>query len=105
MSRVTAHMLGHVPIITPPPQIIRGNRAQSLLNLMVPQIQTNLERIQDPAERAQMQDRLDRIANRVEIASANQNDARVIEDVRLSLETLEESVENRLNAMLPSPSP
>lgn len=99
MNLAVAHIVTLLPVEPEPAKIIRGDRAASLMNLSVPKIQESLNEIPDPVERAALQDRLDRLASRVQIASANSDVARRVLDARLSLEVLEESVENRLSAV------
>lgn len=103
LKRVTAHIPGFLPVIKTAPAI-RGDRAKSLMNMMVPRIESQLDLITDAAEREALRERLGRLADRVDVASANQNSKRVQQDVRLSIETLEESVESRLTAMEAGPA-
>lgn len=103
LKRVTAHIPGFLPVIKTAPAI-RGDRAKSLMNMMVPRIESQLSLITDATEREALRERLGRLADRVDVASANQNSKRVQQDVRLSIETLEESVESRLTAMEAGPA-
>lgn len=97
MRLMTDHLMGFIPVLKDKPAI-RGDRASSLLNLVVPRIESQIENISDPAEKKKLQDRLNMIVDRVGVHEANKNDARVKADVLLSLETLEENFENRSNA-------
>lgn len=95
MGLVHKNQPGLIPVRAPA-KIIRGDRAASLMNIMIPKIEENLAMIKDPEERAALQARLNKLANRVEVASANANASQISMDIRLSIETLEESVESRL---------
>lgn len=101
MERATAHLTDFVPVMRPEPRIIRGDRAASLMNIIVPRIEAQIEQVADPEEREALRARIDRLANRVAIEAANKSQARIVEDVRLSVAVLEEQVEHRLPAKAP----
>ncbi len=105
LSEATNHIFDLIPEIKPEPKVIRGNHAQSLMNIMVPQLREKFSQIQDPVERAKLESRLDKVADRVAIASAGVNAERVLKDALLSMEVLEESVEHRLPAVSGSETP
>lgn len=94
---ITAHTPNFLPVVAEQ-RPIRGDRAASLLNVMVPEIERKLEAVADPVERARLQERLGRLVSRVEVASANKDEKRALQDAILTIETLEESVESRLTA-------
>lgn len=94
---VTAHIPTFLPVIKSPPAIIRGDRAASLMNLMVPRIESQLVHIQDPEAQAQLRARLDKLSDKVQIASANANEDRIRRDVELSIDVLEQSVEHKIS--------
>lgn len=103
MTRLRQNQPALIPVKAPE-KIIRGDRAASVMNLMVPQIRENLKRVKDSAERAALESRLDALGQRVGSASADADEARVLSDIRLSIETLEESVEHRIQHVMRSPS-
>lgn len=108
MARATAHIADLVPVMKPAPRVIRGDRAASLMNLIVPRIEAQIELVADLREREELRARIDKLANRVAIEAANKSQARIVEDVRLSVAILEEQVEHRLpgrDAHADEPSP
>lgn len=100
---ITAHIPDFLPVVSER-RPIRGDRAASLLNVMVPEIERKLEAVADPVERARLQERLGKLVSRVEVASANKDEKRALQDAILTIETLEESVESRLTASETGPT-
>lgn len=96
MKSATQHVMDFLPTIKPKPALIRGNKATSLMNIIVPQIESRLEQVTDPKERHDLQVRLSRLGDRVAIANANKSQERVVQDVRTSIEVLEQQVERQI---------
>lgn len=102
LNRATKHIPDLVPLKEEGPRIIRGDRAASLLNIIVPRIEAQIEQISDPEEKAALRARLERLGDKVEIAAANRSRERLRQDVMLSIETLEEQIDARLPSDTPS---
>lgn len=102
LNQATKHIPDLVPLKEEGPRIIRGDRAASLLNIIVPRIEAQIEQISDPEEKAALRARLERLGDKVEIAAANRSRERLRQDVMLSIETLEEQIDARLPSDTPS---
>lgn len=102
MNQATKNIPDLVPLKEDGPRIIRGDRAASLLNVIVPRIEAQIEQISDPEEKAALRARLERLGDKVEIAAANRSRERLRQDVMLSIETLEEQIDARLPSDTPS---
>lgn len=104
MNQATKHIPDLVPLREEAPRVIRGDRAASLLNVIVPRIEAQIGQIEDPQEQAALRSRLERLGDKVEIAAANRSRDRLRQDVMLSIETLEEQIDARLPDF-PQPTP
>lgn len=109
MNRATSHIPKLIPQIAPPSTaqpnvspVVRGDRPQTLLNVMLPEIAEQLARVTDPEARAIIEERIARIKKRVEIASAKTHQDPVVVDLMMTLDTLEETLESRLTDAEPS---
>lgn len=96
MRMATSHLIDNVPLMTSGRKAIRGEHAASLLNLTVPGIQAEIRKISDPEIRDMMLSRIDRLADRVAMDSTAKTEMQRMHDINLSIEVLEEQVENRL---------
>lgn len=106
MKRATAHLTVLLPHEAPPSRavqttpaapaiegpVVRGNRPQTTLNVMLPTIEEKLAAITDPAARALIEERIAAIKKRVEIATAKTHVDPAVIDLMMIVDTLEETI-------------
>lgn len=92
----TRHLSTRIPVLTNNTGMIRGDKALSLVNMMTPQIRGKIDALPDGPEKEDLMERISAIHNKAEEASKKRRNNLSMEDVRLSLDVLEQQVDVRI---------
>lgn len=92
----TRHLSTRIPVLTNNTGMIRGDKALSLVNMMTPQIRGKIDALPDGPEKEGLMERISAIHNKAEEASKKRRNNLSMEDVRLSLDVLEQQVDVRI---------